>query len=233
MISLCITTYNRYDLLLESFDKVIGDPRISEIVIVDDNSKPEICNLLSETLSGANYADRVTFHINQENIGMSRNKVRAVELATNRWCIILDSDNIIDTSYLDAITDEMLIDPTTIYCPEYAKPQFDYRKYAGQTINSDNAGKIMEKPMGECLFNTCNYLVNRDEYLLVYEYNPDMKGTDTIWFNYLWLKEGNYFHVVPGMQYYHRVHAGSGFMEEVDYNMRKSKEVKQLIQTLR
>jgi glycosyltransferase involved in cell wall biosynthesis len=231
MISLCITTYNRFDLLLESFDKVLGDPRISEIIIVDDNSKPEICNLLSETLSGSIYAGRVTFHINQENIGMSRNKARAVELASNPWCILFDSDNVIDSSYLNALPEYLA--PSVIYCPDFAKPQFDYRKYSGHTINADNAAKIMSKPMGECLFNTCNYLVNRDEYLHVYEYNQDMKGTDTIWFNYLWLKAGNSLNVVPGMQYIHRVHAGSGFMEDVDYNMKKSKEVKQLIQTLR
>lgn len=228
MISLCITTYNRYDLLLESFRQVLDDPRITEIVIADDCSERETSCLLFNTL--CRY-DKVRFYINQENIGMSRNKARAIELASNPWCIIFDSDNVIDPSYLDALPEYLA--PSVIYCPDFAKPQFDYRKYAGRTINADNAGKVMEKPMGECLFNTCNYLVNREEYLRVYEHNPDMKGTDTIWFNYLWLKAGNSFSVVPGMQYMHRVHAGSGFMEDVDYNMKKAAEVKQLIQTLR
>lgn len=230
MISLCITTYNRFEMLFESFEKVLNDPRISEIVIVDDCSNDDLFQKVRVAVWSYG---KVKLYRNDRNVGMSRNKAKAIELATNPWCIIFDSDNIIDLNYLDEITTEMLMDPTTIYCPEYAKPQFDYRKYAGQTINAGNASKVMEKPMGECLFNTCNYLVNRDEYLQVYEYNPDMKGTDTIWFNYLWLKGGNYFHVVPGMQYFHRVHAGSGFMADVDYNMKKSKEVKQLIQTLR
>lgn len=230
MISLCITTYNRYDLLLESFDKVLGDPRISEIVIVDDCSSPETFCLLSETLNSPAYKGRVKIWRNTGNIGMSRNKARAVELATNPWCILFDSDNVIDSSYLDALPQYLA--PSVIYCPDFAKPQFDYRKYAGQTINADNAAKIMSKPMGECIFNTCNYLVNREEYLRVYEYNPDMKGTDTIWFNYLWLKAGNSFYVVPGMEYMHRVHAGSGFMADVDYNLMQSKEVKKLITSL-
>lgn len=232
MISLCITTYNRYDMLLESFEKVMGDPRISDIVIVDDASKPEIQNLLIGTLRSGQYADRVRLIINEENLGMSRNKAKAVEQAHNEWCIILDSDNVIDSSYLDAIPFGKMREDF-IYCPSFAKPQFDYRQFAGMVINQDTAPKVVSKSMGECLFNTCNYVVNRQKYLQVFEHNEAMKGTDTIWFNYLWLKQGGSFFVLREMEYFHRVHVGSGFLEECDYNMKKAAEVKQLIQTLR
>lgn len=232
MISLCITTYNRYDLLLESFDKVLGDPRISEIVIVDDASKPEIQNLLLGTLRTGPYADRVRLIINEENLGMARNKAKAIEHARNEWCIILDSDNVIDSSYLDAIPFNRL-NKEFIFCPAYAKPQFDYRKFAGKILNSDTIKQVISTPMGECLMNTCNYVVNRQEYLRVFQHNEVMKGTDTIWFNYLWLKDGGKFFVLRDMEYMHRVHSGSGFLEEVDYNMKKAAEVKQLIETLR
>lgn len=90
----------------------------------------------------------------------------------------------------------------------------------------------MLTPIGECLFNTCNYLVNRAEYLRVYQHNADMKATDTIHFNYLWLSAGNHFYVVPGMEYYHRVHDGSGFLQDCSYNMAKAKEIKELIKSL-
>lgn len=228
MISLCITTYNRFEMLLESFEQILNDDRISEIVIVDDCSNDELYQKLRVAVWSH---DKVKLYRNDRNIGMSRNKAKAIELATNPWCILFDSDNVIDSTYLDALPEYLA--PSVIYCPDFAKPQFDYRKYSGQTINAENAAKIMSKPMGECVFNTCNYLVNREEYLRVYEYNPDMKGTDTIWFNYLWLRADNSLHVVPGMQYMHRVHAGSGFMADVEYNMEKSKEIKELIQTLR
>lgn len=231
MISLCITTYNRYDLLMESFEKVMGDPRISEIVIVDDASTEQIQNLLTGTLRSGQYADRVRLIINDENLGMARNKAKAIEHACNEWCIIFDSDNVIDSSYLDAIPP--FLDPETIYCPDFAKPKFDYRRFANLTISSDNVSTFVKKPMADCFLNTCNYLVSRNEYLRVYQYNPDMKGTDTIWFNYLWLRAGNSFHVVEDMTYFHRVHPGSGFLEECDYNMKKAAEVKELIKTLR
>jgi glycosyltransferase involved in cell wall biosynthesis len=229
MLSLCITTYNRYDLTIESFRQVLDDPRISEIVIVDDCSKPEVVDQLFYTLSGYG---KVRFYQNEGNLGMSRNKARAIEYAHNEWCILFDSDNVIDGSYLDAIPfGKMRKD--FIYCPSFAKPQFDYRKFAGQVINSETAKSVISKPLGDCLFNTCNYVVNRQEYLRVFQYNEAMKGTDTIWFNYLWLKDGGSFFVLRDMEYFHRVHKGSGFLEECDYNMKKAAEVKDLIKTLR
>lgn len=229
MISLCITTYNRYELLMESFAQVLDDDRISEIVIVDDCSTDEIYQKIEAATKDMT---KVHLYCNTQNLGMSLNKKRAIEMASNEWVIIFDSDNVIDTGYLDALSIPPGIGRRVIYCPSFAKPQFNYGRYAGQYIDATTAAQLMLHPMGECIFNTCNYMVNREEYLKVYEHNPEMKGTDTIWFNYLWLKAGNSFYVVPGMQYYHRVHEGSGFLADCDYNMRKAKEVKELIKQL-
>lgn len=227
MISLCITTYNRYELLMESFAQVLDDARISEIVIVDDCSDNDIYQKIVDATKDMY---KVQLYSNPKNLGMSLNKKRAIEMACNEWVIIFDSDNVIGPSYLDAIPPHRFAHE--IYCPSFSKPQFNYGRYAGQYIDANTAGLLMLHPMGECIFNTCNYLVNRDEYLKVYQHNPEMKGTDTIWFNYLWLKAGNSFYVVPGMEYYHRVHEGSGFLADCDYNMRKAKEVKELIKQL-
>lgn len=228
MISLCITNYNRHEMLLESFAQVLDDDRISEIVIVDDCSDMAIYD---KVLAATFNMWKVRLITNAENLGMSLNKKKAVELAKNDWCIILDSDNVIGPDYLDAMfTNPLPWDHTTIYCPSFAKPQFDFRKYAGWHILHGEA--VIDDGVGECLFNCCNYVVNRAEYLRVYEHNPEMKGTDTIWFNYLWLKASNSFYVVPGMEYMHRVHPGSGFLADCQYNMMKAKEVKQLIKQL-
>src|SRR3954469_23730640 len=108
MISLCITTYNRFDLTIESFRQVIDDPRISEILIVDDNSKAEIFNLFSGMVSSDPNQAKIKLFRNFENLGMSRNKARAVELASNPWCIVLDSDNVIDSAYLDALPEYLV-----------------------------------------------------------------------------------------------------------------------------
>lgn len=231
MISLCITTYNRYKLLFESFSQVLDDDRISEIVIVDDCSDSAIYDQVLTAVSRMNlFGHKIRLYRNDLNLGMSRNKASAIELASNDWCIILDSDNVIDKSYIDAIP--FHLNNLIIYAPAYARPQFDYRQYQNHTFTKDNTPGLIANSVVEMMLNTCNYLVNRDEYLKVYQHNPEMKGTDTIWFNYLWLKSGRSIHVTKGMEYDHRVHAGSGFLADCDYNMKKAKEVKELIKSL-
>jgi len=228
MISLCITNYNRYEMLLESFAQVLNDGRIGEIVIIDDCSDMAIYD---KVLAAVFNMPKVRLIRNDKNLGMSLNKKKAIESAKNEWVCIFDSDNVMGLDYLDAMfTTPLPWDHTTIYCPSFAKPQFDFRKFSGWHILHGEA--IIDDPMGECLFNCCNYVVNRAEYLKVYENNPAMKGTDTIHFNYLWLKAGNSFYVVPGMEYMHRVHSGSGFLQDVHYNMKQAKEIKELIKQL-
>lgn len=232
MISLCITTYNRFEMLFESFKQVLDDARIGEIVIVDDCSDIAIYDQISTAVSRMFlFGHKIRLSRNDINLGMSRNKAHAIELATNDWCIILDSDNVIDKSYIDAIPSDL--ESRTIYAPEYARPQFNYKQYQGHTFTKSNTPGLIANSVVEMMLNTCNYLVNRDEYMSVYEHNPEMKGTDTIWFNYLWLKSGRSIHITKGMEYFHRVHAGSGFLADCDYNMKKASDVKSLIKSLK
>lgn len=227
MFSLCITTYNRFEMTLESFAMVLDDPRVSEIVIVDDCSDINYYDMLAAATIDMG---KVRLIRNEKNLGMSLNKKKAVELAKNEWCILLDSDNVIRPDYIDALTDRTVsMNPKVIYCPDFAKPQFDYRKFGGSYIDKSNVSHFISLPMAEPAINTCNYVVNRNEYLRIYQHNQAMKGTDTIWFNYLWLSAGNSLYVVPGMEYEHRVHSGSGFLADCDYNMKKAKEIKDFI----
>lgn len=227
-LTLAITTYNRYDLLLESFANVIDDDRIDEILIIDDHSKDEYWNKIKEL---PKFNDKIKVVRQLDNRGMSRNKRDAVFHSKNEWVILFDSDNVIDKSYLDAI-------PTNlswfkIYCPSFARPNFDYRKFQSNiySINTGVPGstRISNDPMFWCLMNTCNFLVHRQSYLNVWQENKEMIASDSIWFNYLWLKEGNGLHVVKGMEYFHRVHEKSGFTEQLDYNLKKAEEIKKLI----
>lgn len=229
-LTLSITVYNRYEMLLESFAGVIDDDRIDEILIMDDCSKDEYWKKIQEL---PKFNPKIKVCRQLQNRGMSVNKRDAVFNSKNEWVILGDSDNKFDKHYLDALEVRTIkynnhMYPTTIYCPSFAKPSFDYRKYEGITFGKANIPPLNEAECN-CLFNTCNYVVNREFYLSVWQENKEMKGTDTIWFNYLWIKKGYGFHVVKNMHYFHRVHDGSGFMQEVEYNMKKAEEIKKLI----
>lgn len=232
-LSLAITTMNRYEMTVESFAQVIDDPRIDDIVLLDDASTNGDYERLHDHFKDN---EKVRVIRQAQNRGMSLNKRDAIALSKNEWVIIFDSDNVISTQYLDAINTHLALrDFGTIYCPSFARPQFDYRIFEGLSFAKENTSGALKDPSGNkinMLLNTCNYTVNRVEYLQVYEHNPEMKGTDTVWFNYLWLKAGYSFYVVPGMQYFHRVHEGSGFLQDADYNMKKSAEVRKLIMEL-
>lgn len=250
-LSLCLTTFNRFGLLKESFAQVIDDSRIDDIVILDDASTDGSYEKLAEHYK---CISKVRVIRQAQNRGMSRNKRDAIAYASNPWVIIFDSDNIIGPDYLDAFY-EVAIDGDAlnefnkirpiekfIFCPDFATPEFDYREFkmgndgigmrAGIYGARESAYEIKNDSFN-CLMNTCNYIVNRDFYLKTYRHNPAHIASDTIWHNYNHLKAGGHFVVVPGMQYYHRVHKGSGFLQGVDHNMRMQAEVRKMIMGLK
>lgn len=226
-MTLAITNHNRTSLLFESYSKVIDDSRISEIIIVDDCSDPDIYEQVKAEVSKH---PKIKLFRNEINLGMLANKRRAIELSSSELVISFDSDNVIDHRYLDAIPKELHSD--TIYCPSFAEPAFDYRQYEGQTFDKSNTGKLMDEKMFRCLTNTANYLVNRDAYLKAWEPNPEIKGSDTIFFNYTWLRKGGKLYVVPGMHYQHRMHEGSGWLQHHQYNVKQAEKTIKLIKAL-
>jgi glycosyltransferase involved in cell wall biosynthesis len=233
MISLCITSWNRDSMTVESFRYVLNDDRISEIVIADDCSDDRIYqNLLFMT----NGMDKVKVYRNYSNLGCYHNKRNAVSLAKNEWVILLDSDNVIKTEYIDAIYETFTAWPPRtdlIWQPEFARPHFDFRKFSGSVISKENVkGYVMQNGFTTML-NAMNFFVNRDQYLKVFDQNKAEPWTaDSIYFNYLWLKAGNKIYVTPGMQYDHLVHEGSHYKNNVHKTGNFYREVEQMIMNL-
>jgi glycosyltransferase involved in cell wall biosynthesis len=237
-LSLAITTYLRYEMTIESFAQIIDDPRIDDIVILDDCSTDGSFEKLVEYFKDNS---KVRVIRQAQNRGMLVNKFHAVGYAKNDWVILLDSDNKIDESYIDSFykAHDTIIKqhgeplyPGAIFAPEFARPAFNYRKFSGKSFNRWNITELTSDQMGNCLLNTCNYIVYKYFYTKVFEDNVEMKRTDTLWFNYLWLKAGNSFYVVPGMQYDHLVHDGSTWKEHADYNMKMADTINKKILAL-
>ena len=227
-ISLCLTNYNRTDLLFETLEYPLTDKRISEIIISDDCSDEK---LFKKVKSFCKAHKKIKLLRNKQNVGMQQNKALAVAAAKNKWVILFDSDNVMDKTFVDSIYNNTW-QKHLIYCPDFAQPQFNYTEFAGQTIGAEQAKKLLEKSMFRCLLNTCNYFVNRDEYTDKYVYNKEVKGSDSVWFVYQWLKSGNSLFIVPGMRYQHRVHDGSGFKADLDYNMKMAEETLGMIKKI-
>jgi glycosyltransferase involved in cell wall biosynthesis len=232
-ISLCITTYNRTELLFESFEQVINDPRVSEIVIVDDHSPIGLFTDISYKLQDN---DKVKLFRNDVNLDCYRNKREAVSKATNEWVIIFDSDNIMTRQYIDRIENLFIggLNAKTVYQPSFAEPHFNFTKYEGTLVDKSNVGKYLVDATFGTMLNAMNYFVNRDEYLRVWDGSVDPVTSDSIYQNLNWFKGGNNMYVVPGLTYSHRVHDGShyqnnhkrtprGFHQEVEQQLKALK----------
>lgn len=212
MITLAIPTYNRTDLLWQSFEKVLNDERISEIVIVDDHSD-EIVWAQVQAMCHPHH--KIKLYRNDKNLDCYRNKREAVSKASNEWVILLDSDNVIDSSYIDALLHKWIRDSNCIYQPCYARPHFNFKRYENMEITKSNVGTYINDRWFETMLNACNFFVNRDEYLRIWDGSVDPVTSDSIFFNYRWLEAGNSIYVVPGMEYFHRVHEGSHYQQNV------------------
>lgn len=228
MISICITTFNREFMTQRSFAKVIDDPRVDDVVILDDASTDGSFQNLNEGFCGQ-FNVRVIGRL--KNAGMSRAKFEAIGYAKHRFALILDSDNTIDPEYLDAF-DGVCLDSKTIYMPEWARENFDYRAYSGLTFDKNNVKEYIDQPMFQTALNTANYVVPVDEYCKVYQEDQSVKETDTIHFAHLWLAAGNKFHVLKGLQYDHLVHKDSGWLQNASYNMTRAKQTVEQIKAL-
>jgi len=209
MISVCVPTYNRNDLLYESLEVPLCDDRVSEIVVSDDCSQDSVWNDLIEFCKNK---PKISLFRNASNQDCFINKKLSVERATNKYVIILDSDNQISKEYIDAVFNQHW-QPNRILQPSFAKPAFDFRDYNSLVVTKGNISKYIEKPMFEVMLNAMNYFANREEYLRFWDGSINPVTSDSIWQNYNWLKGGNEIYVTPSMHYDHRVHDGSHYKQ--------------------
>lgn len=212
MLTICLTNFNREQLLYDSIRKVINDEHVSEVIISDDCSDYA---LYQRVVKHFEPFEKVKISRTDTNIDCFLNKRRAVSLATNEWVIILDSDNCIDKEYLYAVIDHINKGFDCILQPSWAKPHFDFRQFEGQTFERSNVKHHIKNTTFTTMLNAMNYAVKRDDYLAVWDGSVDPVTSDSIWQNYCWLKSGREIYVVPGMSYTHLVHKGSHYQNNV------------------
>ena len=187
-------------MLFESFEQVLDDDRVSEIVIVDDNSEDNFWKKVKNYCDGK---EKIKLFRNRKNLGCYKNKREAIAQAQNEFVIIFDSDNIMTKDYIDKIFDREW-NENEILAPDFVH-SFDYRHFGGQTITKNNVSGYTRTLRFDCLINTMNYFVHRDNYLKVWDGSIEPWTADTIYQNFRWLDSGRSFHVLKGLEYKHRI----------------------------
>jgi len=203
-VSLCLTNHNRDRMLFESFQQVLDDDRVSEIVIVDDNSEDNFWRKVQRYCEGK---EKIKLFRNRKNLGCYKNKRESIAQAKNEFVIIFDSDNIMTKEYIDKIF-EREWNENEILAPDYVV-SFDYRHFGGHTLTRQNVNRFTRMERFDCLINTMNYFVHRDNYLKVWDGSIEPWTADTIYQNYRWLDSGRSFHILKGLEYMHRIEHGA------------------------
>lgn len=229
-ISVCIPTWEREEMLFESFMGVYDDSRISEIIIVDDCSD---INLFERVQNFCKFHPKIKLFRNETNINCYANKRTVIGKATNDWAILLDSDNKIDTNYLDVIYGLEVWCKGVAYMPSWAKPLFNYKEYEGVFLNKINIAKYIDKPMVSTCLNCMNYFVDTDTYCDVWQSNINPHTADSLLQNYNWFNHGHAMYIVPNLHYEHRVHDGSHYKNNIHLTGSLYNEIENKIRQLK
>jgi hypothetical protein len=202
---------------METIKPLLKIPEVDEIILCDDCSPSDDFNKL---LINTNGMDKVRIVKNVCNFHNQHNKRNALSFAKNDWVLLLDNDNIAKKDFFDIFIKNYNFDENLIYHPDFAAPNFDYRKLNGTILNKSNIKDARQYNFLPTLCNTNNYFVHKATYLNCYQYNPSVRGADGIFFTYNWLKAGKGIYIMKDSQYFHRVHEGSEFLRESDSNMK-------------
>ncbi len=92
LVSIVIPTFRRSDTLKDSITSALNQKNFDDyIVIVVDNENEE--NTETERLIRSYQSDKLYYYKNQENIGMTGNWNRCIELAQGKWLTLLHDDD--------------------------------------------------------------------------------------------------------------------------------------------
>jgi hypothetical protein len=230
-ISIAIPHYNNSQYINDLLnDDIMNDIRINEIVICDDKSDNSNVHKLKELVYDLNLKNnKIKLYFNETNIGCYHNKLNTLSKCTNSWACIIDSDNIIDKSFIDKIYSLNNWDTNTIYAPMWANtfgefpsqdssPNLNYSQFNNQYIDSKKYIEIFNSgnQIFKCLINTCNYFVPVIEYLSTMKnyhykrYKIDCLDSCVLFSD--WICHGNVVLVVENLIYKHRLHKESNYV---------------------
>lgn len=199
MFSLGITTHNRIVEVVRLITSVYYLPEIAEIVIVDD------CSDDYEKLLNYTHFKKVKLYRNERNLGCYLNKLEVIKKCTQPHILLIDSDNVIDKHYVKKCIEN--IDGKSIIAPSKALPNFDYTSLIG-TLDKSILNQARTNSTVDCLLNTCNYCLPREEFLEFMkklDTETNWKGVDSMYMSVEWLKSGRKIKVIEGMEYQHDI----------------------------
>lgn len=228
-LTVAIPTMERWSFLKEQLPKYLNDPKVSYVVISDENGRD--INIMCELEMDSNM--KLRLYQNDTILGVYGNKRQCFLKAPSDWVAVLDSDNYFDSKFFEefikARERDGLISNKTIYCSgniEYLNLQTGVREYrtkqfSGMKINRENWNDILKTPGWNFLLNDGNCIWPKS----VIKHFPNIPedqivGTDSIFFMRQAIQAGYTLSVEPTMHYIHTVHDGSHWLQNKEISSR-------------
>ena len=222
-ITVAIPHYNNSNFMKDTLEPIVNDDRVSEIIICDDKSS-DLENL--EKLLKEYNSSKIKLYKNEVNLGSYHNKINTISKCSNECAILLDSDNVIDSTFLDTLYKLEKWDTTRIYAPVWAhtfphadngySPHLKFTEYKNMTIGPKEFIQHWNKTTFKCLSNDCNYFAPVRQFVqCMKQYKYERKYIDSLDSSILfsdWLYNENRVFVVDDLIYKHRLHAKSNYV---------------------
>ena len=210
-ITIGIITYNSADWVIKQLNLNYLDSLgaiVDEIIIQDDCSQDY--NILKPYES-----ENIRVFTNKENLSPLLNRVELLKNCKNDWVLLMDSDDSISpisqsgNTWVNTVKNFNFQDKQTIYSPGFVGHS-GFSKILDQKIDFNFFKTHFKDPTYylQMFGNTVNYLVPRKEYLKISE---QIDKTfchfigEVLYFNYLWLTNGNYILCKRDFEYNHNI----------------------------
>ena len=216
-LTIAIPTMCRWSFLKDSIPSYLCRPEVAEVIVCDETG--EDYELLQKTFG---HEKRLRLYKNERRLGIYENKKKCLTLATSPWVAILDSDNIFENDWFDALAHLDFSDTKRMFASADFKSvditlgivKRNCEKFSGLLLNSENWNTTLTQKGWNFLLNDGNWIVPRS----VVDCLPDVKSqsleaADAIFMLRCFIKGGYSIYYAPDLEYTHLVHPGSSWLQ--------------------
>jgi FkbM family methyltransferase len=233
-ISIAIPTYKRFSPFLENYiPKYLEFEGIEEIIIGDETG--EDIEMIKKQPWGNN--PKLRFIKNHERLGAYHNKLNLLKQAMTDWIILIDSDNELLPEYIIELRKYWMkygADDTCVYIPAdmesrninetQTKKQISH--LGGICVFKDNWNWFLGVPMAGYALNLGNCVFHKSQVSHIPDNIPKDVMVDCQVVNKTLVEKGFKLIFVPEMKYYHIVHSGSLYLNNIHQMQKFERETR-------
>lgn len=219
-----IPTYKRYSPFLENYiPKYLQMDNIDEILICDETG--EDIELIKQQPWGNN--PKLRLIKNEERLGAYHNKLNLLKQVNTAWVALIDSDNEVVPDYFNALYkywNQNGINEKCVYIPADVESRNINESHTnkpithlgGIVVSKENWNWFLHAPVSGYALNLGNCVFHKSQI----EHIPSDVARDVMVdcqvVNKALVEKGFNLVLVPGMKYYHIVHPGSLYLNNID-----------------